>query len=177
MIAIIGNYRNVDMKLWEGLPHIFHAALHSKWILSLSHSLRPLFPTCRSMLALECLVWAPPWRPAYSKRHQVSLNNKVPSRDTLEPTCSRGYFWSAPWAFRTVAFFLGRFWAFVCHDDSNNCRFICKFYIWICTYTWSEEIQPDELWRYCWILIISFLFFMGIYVHGLLASFIPFLHA
>ena len=110
--AIIGNYRN---SIWEGLPHIFYQALHSKWIPSLSHSLRPLFPTCRNILALECLVWAPPWRPAYSKRHQVSLNNKAPRRDTLEPTCPRGRFRSAPW--RSELFLiLDGFRAFVGHN-------------------------------------------------------------
>ena len=104
-------------KTLGGLPHIFHEALHSKLILPLAHSLRPLFPTCRSILAPECLVWELPWRPAYlySKRHQASLNNKVPSQETLETTCSRGRFRSGPGRSEQVLI-LDICWAFVCHN-------------------------------------------------------------
>ena len=97
--AIIGNYRN---SIWEGLPHIFYQALHSKWIPSLSHSLRPLFPTCT--LAPSLFQTAP----------SITEQQGTMPRH-FRATCSRGRFRSAP-GHSEPFLILDGFWAFVGHN-------------------------------------------------------------
>ena len=138
--AIIGNYRN---SIWEGLPHIFYEALHSKWILSLSHSLRPLFPTCT--LAPSLFQTAP----------SITEQQGTMPRH-FRATCSRGRFRSAP-GHSELFLILDGFWAFVGHNLMIRITILVSLANLISMHhTWSEALQHDELWR-SWFNLFSFL--------------------